>query len=384
MVQKRQGKLIPGVTKIGSITATLNGKPQIFEVYFGNRVSPLVNDKMMRLPKDKYNLVLTKFMQGDGNGVYLPPTEQEQAEAIRIVAEQEQQRLEKKKQQAAMQRQAELEAENARKQAEAEAAAKAKAEAEAKAKAEAEELARQKAIQAKAEEDLRIKQEAERMAQEILAKKQAAAQPQPEVDDTMQADTSHMFDDLEFDTPAPQPASKKKIKQERTAPLHSDYDQHKIDQAMNDSNDDDIDEEDEAEEDMQSASKQSRASKLMNVVVCFALLVSLAMNCFMFYKYMLTPNAGGSTSAATEKSDDSRKKTVNFEVNGKTYQLKVESSGLKDGSSQITVYGIASTSKGGKIENAVIPMGVINLDDISLYSDEYYSNQNTASPDVNK
>ena len=286
-----------------------------------------------------------------------------------------------------MQRQAELEAENARKQAEAEAAAKAKAEAEAKAKAEAEELARQKAIQAKAEEDLRIKQEAERMAQEILAKKQAAAQAQPVMPDASAAgdaqdDASDMFADLDFDTP--EPAPKKKAKQKRTAPLHSDYDQHKIDQAMNDSSDDDIDEEDEAEEDMQGASRQSRASKLMNVVVCFALLVSLAMNCFMFYKYMLTPNAGGSTAAATEKSDDSQKKTVNFEVNGKTYQLKVESSGLKDGSSQITVYGIASTSKGGKIENAVIPMGVINLDDISLYSDEYYSNQNTASPDANK
>lgn len=66
--------LIPGKTKIGEIEGNYHNSYETFEVYYGNILTPIINDEFLHLPYNDYIEMLTNFLESDDGYAYKAPT----------------------------------------------------------------------------------------------------------------------------------------------------------------------------------------------------------------------------------------------------------------------------------------------------------------------
>lgn len=80
-------KLIVGKTKIGTIESKVEGEIFKFDILYGNVASPMVNKKMLRLPKETYYKMVQEFLDSDEGLEYSVPSEYEMQAAINQITD---------------------------------------------------------------------------------------------------------------------------------------------------------------------------------------------------------------------------------------------------------------------------------------------------------
>lgn len=80
-------KLIVGKTKIGTIESKVEGEVFKFDILYGNVASPMVNKKMLRLPKETYYKMVQEFLDSDEGLEYSVPSEYEMQQAINQITD---------------------------------------------------------------------------------------------------------------------------------------------------------------------------------------------------------------------------------------------------------------------------------------------------------
>lgn len=80
-------KLVVGKTKIGTIESKVEGEVFKFDILYGNVASPMVNKKMLRLPKETYYKMVQEFLDSDEGLEYSVPTEYEMQQAINQITD---------------------------------------------------------------------------------------------------------------------------------------------------------------------------------------------------------------------------------------------------------------------------------------------------------
>lgn len=328
----KKKKLIPGETSIGSfsIKDKATGNPVTYTVYFGNAVLPRINGQLRHLPEESYKAMLVSFFQKGGADDYEAPSDEEIKAAAEKVNSDEVARIK-----AELAKKAEEEArkkaeEEARRRKEAEEAERARIEKEQREKAEAE-------AKRKAEEEARImaevkaRMEAEKAAEEERKRKE---EEERRIQEMMQK----MKDDKAV---TPEKAPEPQIQEEE----------------------DDDDEEDDEEYDEEPRRKNSVLSILLKVFMVLSLIGIDA------YVVM---NVRNKMAAAPQKEQ-----TVQLDIDGKTYEVKLNYADLAEGQTKITLYGIVTSNQDGSVKTSLVPMGVLDLKDI-----KFADSNASASPDA--
>lgn len=318
----RKKKLIPGETVIASLDAKdSTGKTTKYTIYFGNKVLPRRNGKMMRLPLDTYNKMLVDFFQKGGADDYEVPTDAERKAAIAKVNTDEINYIKgiiaKQKAEEEAKRKAEEE-EKARKAAEEEAARK-----------------REEEEKAKAEEEARIRAEAEARLAAEEAEKQRKAEEERKVQELMQ-----------------------QMKNNQVAAKPSSPEIQPVNTVDDEPDEDDEDEDDTDDEEYEEA--PHRKSSVLSVIVKTFMVLSL-----LVIDAYVVMNVCNKLTATPEKQQ-----TVQLDIDGTTYEIKMNYADLADGQTKVTLYGLVTTNQDGKMKTTAVPMGELDLKDIKFANGE--------------
>ena len=76
-VTEEKLQLVPGETLIGTRTGKINSEFKELDIYYGNYVLPLIQDKFRVLKKDEYLRMLNSFLDSEEGQIYERPTEKQ-------------------------------------------------------------------------------------------------------------------------------------------------------------------------------------------------------------------------------------------------------------------------------------------------------------------
>lgn len=340
-------KLIAGETVIGTIIFNKpNGEQLEVPILYGN--AAIVDQRYVFPKKATYDAMLDKFLK-EHEGEYERPLEEEKELARQQVYADAQKIMKIRKEQerqAELQRQQQLEQER-----------------------QQQILAEQ---QRQAEELQRIQNEKQRIEQEKKAleeQRQAIAQQKTQQSQQLQQlqQQSQQAND-----------SSQSVNLDNTQELQQPIQNKKKPSILMPNEDDEPDENDE--DDYVEETRQSKGKGI--IIICIiTLLATLVGNGFTIYT-LLTQN-----NNQTEDVEETKKKTITLDIDGQQYQIEMDNSNIVEGDTQVTVYGIASTNKDGKITNKVIPMGNLMLEgnsDNSDSSDKTAKSENSSETEQSK
>lgn len=296
-------QLEPGKTILGKTYLQDEASKEIMEftVYYGNALSPLVNNKVMHMPDETYKKMLEAFLNEDdsdsnefiiekGGFGYEIPTQREVRNASIEMINREQ---------------------RAQKQLE---------------KEHQEKLEAQKALEKKQEEEAAAQLAEQQQEQNVPLQNNAAPEPQQ---------TNNVPNQKKGFLNNRKPKEEKKTdEQNKVAEQNinlSDTDVNKLDLIL--------------AEIRNGTAKRIRRYRIFTVLIAVIALAAMALAGYIYYKDEIVGQSP---------------KTL-ITVNGQPYNVPVADVVVSEGEKKILVYGFTVTNNNGQIEHTAIPLGEFNL-----------------------